>query len=241
VWADLLRERFGKTSLAVLNGFDPDDHATAAAPAARDPGVLEIAYMGGIYPGRRDPSPLFEAISRLGEARQAVRVRFHGTDPAHVRPLAERTGVGSQVEVLPPVPFRQAIALQREADVLLLLRWADESERGVVPGKLFEYIGARRPILCLGLEGGSVAEIIREREAGLVSNDAAVIAEKLRGWIAEKQATGRVAALPAAALAGLSRGEQFAALEALMAEVASRRRADGTDAPALGAIGVEGR
>jgi len=224
-WARLLEHRFGKRSLAVLNGFDPDDHLAApGGEGARegDPSRLEIAYLGGIYPGRRDPSPLFAAIARLGERRRAVRVRFYGSDPAHVLPLVARAGVEAEVEVLPPVPFREAVAIQRRADVLLLLRWADPSERGVVPGKLFEYMGARRPILCLGLEDGTVAEIIRARDAGFVGNDPAAIADRLAAWVDEKAAGGRIEALPETVLSGLSRAEQFAELEKLMEDVAAR-------------------
>ena len=40
-----------------------------------------------------------------------------------------------------PVGYARVVQIQREADILLLLRWNDPSEAGVVPGKIFEYAG----------------------------------------------------------------------------------------------------
>ena len=80
--------------------------------------------------------------------------------------------------------------MQCEADVLLLLQWNSPSEAGNIPGKLFEYLGARRPILVLGYDNGEMARIVRDRKAGFVSNDPAEIAKQLAAWAAEKRQTG---------------------------------------------------
>ena len=100
------------------------------------------------------------------------------------------------------------MAAQVDADVLLHLQWDDPKEAGTIGGKLFEYLGARRPVLCLGYEYGSVAQIVGERGAGIVANDPDIIARQLRRWLTEKR-TGGVPALPDAAAAGLTRAEQF--------------------------------
>ena len=61
--------------------------------------------------------------------------------------LAETAGVQDRVVVHPHVPLAEAAAIQQGADVLLLMQWKDPREQGNLPGKLFEYLGARRPIL----------------------------------------------------------------------------------------------
>jgi hypothetical protein len=111
------------------------------------------------------------------------------------------------------------VQIQREADILLLLRWNDPSEAGVVPGKVFEYAGARRPILSLGYPEGAVPDIIRSRHLGLVSEDTDVIAGALEKWLDEKARTGRVAPLPIEAREGLSRTDQFRKLEKFLQTV----------------------
>lgn len=222
-WSDRFRDKYPDTPVAtVLNGFDPDDYAREVVESPGESrgeslgegtdDALTIVYTGAIYPGRRDPTPLFEAMRRLDAGAGALRVRFFGTAPDHVLPLARRCGVAERVEVLPSVPYRESIQRQKAADVLLLLQWNDPKEQGNVPAKLFEYLAARRPILGLGLDDGVPAGVIRERAAGLFSNDPAAIAAQLARWLDEKRRTGRVRPLGEAACRGFSRAEQFARL-----------------------------
>jgi hypothetical protein len=235
-WSDGFRQKYpGKPVATVLNGFDPDDYArddadTPADGAGADGAgaALAIVYTGAIYPGRRDPTPLFEAMRRLGAGDDAVRARFYGTSPEHVLPLARRCAVEHLVDVLPSVPYRESIRRQKSADVLLLLQWNDPLEQGNVPAKLFEYLAARRPILGLGLIDGVPAGVIRERGAGLFSNDPAAIAAQLARWLDEKRRTGRVRPLGESACRGFSRAEQFDRLLSFLDGCADPTRANPT-------------
>lgn len=223
-WRDLLQRRFGKPTITVLNGFDPDDYPAEPLRANTSAEELSIVYTGTLYPGRRDPTPLFQAVARLGETARGVRIRLYGADPATVAVLAKKAGIAHQVESNPAVPYDKVITLQRSADILLLLRWNDPSEQGIVPGKLFEYVGARRPILCLGYDKGDVPDIMRARSLGLVSEDPVEIATQLESWIAQKRLNGEIAPLPEAARKDLSRSDQFSALEQFLKTVPSGNR-----------------
>jgi hypothetical protein len=222
-WRDLLQRRFDKPTITVLNGFDPDDYPPDALPSSGKRDELTILYTGTLYPGRRDPTPLFQAIARLGDKARGIRVELYGADPATVASLASKAGVGSQVKAHAAVTYDRVVTLQRAADILLMLRWNDPSEHGIVPGKLFEYVGARRPILCLGYDQGDVPDIMRNRALGLVSEDPAAIATQLETWLQQKQRDGGIAPLPDAARHGLSRADQFEALEDFMIAVAKGR------------------
>ncbi|HXH25696.1 MAG TPA: hypothetical protein VNI78_10630, partial [Vicinamibacterales bacterium] len=156
--------------------------------------------------------------------KQHIRVEFYGRMLPEIMPLARRYDVESMVQCFDPVPYAQSLNLQRGADVLLLLLWNDPRERGVFTGKLFEYLGARRPILATGLEDGVAAELIRTRQAGFVSNRPDEIAGMLAQWCDAKQRDGRLADVPAYACAGLSRVEQFRKLGGVLAEVAKDAR-----------------
>jgi glycosyltransferase involved in cell wall biosynthesis len=211
-WAEFYRLKYKAPVATIYNGFDPRDFEGLAPRASESPHLV-IAYTGSIYPGRRDPSPLFRALHRLGPTGERVRVVFCGTDPAHVFPLAEQAAVRHLVEVRPPVSYRQSLEFQQQADVLLLMQWNDPREQGNCPGKFFEYLGSLRPVLVLGLKDGVPATIVRQRAAGFCANDPHLIADQLKVWLQEKQQFGRVRALPEAAREGLSRDLQFASLE----------------------------
>jgi len=136
-----------------------------------------------------------------------------------VRHLASEAGMADRVVVHPHVPRAEAVAVQQGADVLLLMQWNDPREQGNLPGKLFEYLGARRPILGLGLEDGVPAKIIRERAAGCFANDPMQIAAHLADWLDTKRRLGHLPPLPPEAAAGFTRAEQFARLEGLLERI----------------------
>lgn len=230
-WAADYEARWGKPVTVAYNGFDPDDLAAVAGIGPSQSQRLEIVYTGILYPDRRDPTPLFEALSRMDEAREAVSVRFYGANADELGRMIGRFGLQGIVSAEPRVSFAESLRLQREADVLLLLQWNNPLEAGNVPGKVFEYIAARRPVLGIGYEAGVPARILRERDAGRVINDPAEIAAFLRGLLARKKAEGCIPLLPESVVSGLSRPEQYAAIENAFATVAGpsallpRRRA----------------
>lgn len=209
-WAADYKERWGKPVTVAYNGFDQDDMAELDGIVPSSAPRLEIVYTGILYPDRRDPTPLFEALSRMDEARESVKVSFYGANPKPLKQMVARYDLHDVVTIRSRVSFGDSLRLQRAADVLLLLQWNDPLEAGNVPGKLFEYIAARRPVLGIGFEGGVPARILRERGAGQVINDPAEIATFLRTLIARKKAEGIVPLLPNSITEGLSRSDQYA-------------------------------
>jgi glycosyltransferase involved in cell wall biosynthesis len=211
--AETLRALHEKPTVAALNGFEEPVDDVPNEPSF---GPLRIVYTGLIYPGRRDPSPLFEAIASLGPDAARIEVAFFGQDLRGVVEAAARHGVSDVVRVGGAIPHCDALAEQRKADVLLLLLWNDPREAGVYTGKLFEYVGAGRPILAVGGDGGAAARLVRERGLGVSASDPVAIAKALVGWIAQKRATGVVAGPAERARVGLSRGDQFAIVHDLV-------------------------
>ncbi len=213
--AETLRRDHAKPTITAFNGFDPDDYAGLDAEPALDPARLTILHAGVIYAGRRDARPLLEALARLDAPDRArVLVRFHHDEGAYVARVVAELGLQASVEFHPLVPRRDILRIERQADVLLLCRWDDPREDDVIPGKLFEYIGARRPILSVGSETGEAATIVREGGFGLVSNDPATIAEWLRARLAQKGMHPRLPDLPVADVDRYDRRHQFAAIDA---------------------------
>lgn len=230
--ADTLVERYGKPTVVVLNGLD----ARAVIPdvdRAVPRNQLRIVYTGVIYPGRRDPSPLFEAIRMMGDQGKLVTIEFYGQDLRTVDELARRYGVEEQVLLGGAIPHRDALVRQRAADLLLLLLWSDPREVGVYTGKLFEYVGSRRPILAVGGMDGVAADLIRGRALGKVAVDPQTIAGMLRAWLDEKEAHGWIADPPDEARVGLSRDEQFANVHGLLEDMRAGQQVRRNSVPPL--------
>jgi glycosyltransferase involved in cell wall biosynthesis len=117
-----------------------------------------------------------------------------------------------------------AVRLQCGADILLMLQWDNPSEAGNLPGKLFEYLGARRPVLALGYDVGEMARIIRERGVGLFANDPQEIARQLKAWLVVKRETDCIQVLSKTAGDSFSRDEQFGSLEEFLEKVLSPKK-----------------
>ncbi len=225
-WAADYRARWGKRVCVAYNGYDAADFADLGAIAPGKSAQLEIVYTGILYPNRRDPSPLLKALAGMGADADSIRVHFYGADPDLLDPSIKRHGVERLVHVHGRVNYRESLRLQAQADVLLLLQWNDPRERGNCPGKLFEYLASRRPILLLGYPQGVPATLIGERAAGVVANEPEAIAAALRRWLSEKKNRGVIDLPPPSAAAGMSRGEQYGRVEKFIAEtLASGARA----------------
>jgi len=221
VWQPRLEARYGRPVITAMNGFVPEDLPKRPPVEPEATGPLRIVYTGHIYHGRRDPTPLFAALREAKVTPADVVVEFIGSGVDEVERLAAQTGVLDLVHVLPPVEYRDSLGVQLHADILLHLQWCDPREEGTIAGKLFDYLAARRPILGIALEDSIAAKLIRERAAGLVTNDPAKIAAQLAKWLAEKRAGG-VPPLPAAASEGLERAAQFEKIALLLANVTDK-------------------
>jgi glycosyltransferase involved in cell wall biosynthesis len=222
IWAEQLRRRHGKDVTVVYNGFAEEDFPRLAQPHESGE-ILTIRYMGSIYRGFRDPSALFSAIALLpDQLRTRINVEFFSDAGDAVLYAAAGHRVENAVAVKPRVPYRRALALQMEADILLLLQSSDQRDEGNLPAKLFEYLYARRPILFIGYERGIAARLVVERRAGLVSNSPVQIRDQLQRWFEDKRA-GRLERLDASVSLGLGRDDQYAKLERLFEEILERQ------------------
>ena len=208
--AESLTKTHKKETLVILSGYD---HPTGVwSPRKKKTDPLEIVYTGMIYPGRRDPTILFQAISRLNWDQKDINVNFYGNRLPGLQKLVDTHGLRNVVNIYNSVSHAQSLDLQRNADLLLLLLWNTESEKGVFTGKLFEYIGSRRKIICLGLRDGVAASLVKEKNLGIVASESEKLASALNLWLKEKRQNGFVSLTDKKSIQGLSKADQFSKL-----------------------------
>ena len=154
--------------VAITNGFDPDVFANVS-PSATVSQAVDVVHTGEIY-ANRNPQPLLDAVRLLVPAGltggKRFRVRFIGRMGSGASQLAELIhgqGLDEVVSILGQLPYARSIEEMTRADILLLLD--TPGRRAGVPAKLYEYLGAGRPILALADPGGDVASILRESGA----------------------------------------------------------------------------
>jgi glycosyltransferase involved in cell wall biosynthesis len=159
-----MRERNPKGPVVTIaNGSDFDDFAGLEH---RPSDKLRITHAGSFF-GKRDPRPFLTALKQSG--LEDVVVRFLGDFRSTDREWAEEQQIGDRLELIAYAPRRRSLELQRDSDVLLLLiPDAGGRGKGVLSGKVFEYLAAERPILAVVPPEGAAADLIRKTGAGVV-------------------------------------------------------------------------
>jgi len=149
--------------VTIANGCDFDDFAGLDYARGER---FRITHTGSFF-GRRDPRPFLTA---LAESTVDAVARFVGDFRPADREFAESLGLGDRLELHPFLPRRVALAMQRDSEALLLLiPDAGGRGKGVLSGKVFEYLASERPVLAAVPPDGAAAELIREADAGVVA------------------------------------------------------------------------
>lgn len=168
----------------ITNGYETKDYSTAAV---MDDKYFTISHIGSLLAGR-NPIALWQALHTFTEEdeffRKAFRLQLAGVVSPEVMESIRDNGLDPYVVQLEYMPHSEVVSLQRQSHVLLLIEINSQRTRGILPGKLFEYLAAKRPVLAIGPEGWEAGEIIRETGAGEVFdyNSGEAILQTLRRW-----------------------------------------------------------
>ncbi len=147
----------------LYNGFDATDFTDDRYQRST---VFRIKFIGQLTAGQ-DIKPLLGQIFRAF-ADKKFKLTFIGTNLNEdcmrmIKPYQKR----DQVEIKDFVTHSEAIAEMVDAELLLLMINDIAFNKGIITTKLFEYIGSRTKILCIGPPDGEAAQLIRKYRAGL--------------------------------------------------------------------------
>jgi len=207
----------------IRNGFDPADFPPPPPPRAPDT-PLRLLHTG-MLTLTRSAEGLLAAIARLHtrepELRGAFEVELVGARESRNDAAAAAPELAGCVQVRDYVPHRQAIAAMQAADVLVLIKHVEPRFRGLIPGKLYEYMGAGRPILALVPES-EAADLVRDLGWGEVAppDDPEAIAAALRRLLAAKRSGRLVESYAMRGREQFERRSQAESLAALLAVIA---------------------
>lgn len=152
---------------SVVSGYDPEDFENIKPTSSSE--KLTLMYAGSLYGGKRDPSILFEAIRQLINENKIeankIAVDFYG-DTTNLKELSGKHDLTSIVNVHGKITHKEVLQNQMNSDILLLISWMDESEKMFIPGKVYEYMASRKPILSIGYREGSLKDLIEKTEIG---------------------------------------------------------------------------
>lgn len=148
----------------IPNGFDEDDFPEME-PVVND--QFTITYVGTIA-DIYNPVIFFECLKKAiaNAAAKKIKLRFVGGRTDNIVNQISINGLGEITEFKPHVKHEEAIQYMRTSDALLLVIPDVPDSQGILTGKLFEYLAAEKPIICIGPPDGDAARIIDACKAG---------------------------------------------------------------------------
>jgi len=146
--------------ILLTNGFDQDDFGDPSG--AENSGILNIVYTGTIAPSYNS-LPFFEILKHVSFE---WKLTFAGNMSTDIQTWFKENSLMPNLDYKGYVNHYEAIELLKKGDLLLHIVPDTEKNRMGTTGKLFEYIGARKPILNIGPQEGDSAKFIAEVGAG---------------------------------------------------------------------------
>jgi len=165
----------------VMNAFDPTEWQRVST---RDPKTFTLCYAGVLYEGKRRLDFVLSAAAALRRAGDpaglAVRFEIYGPDVRLVRQMAERYGLNDVVKIHGLVDRVVVLQAQRDAAVLLIPLSMDPDTTRELGSKIFECVGAQRPVIAVGPPGSAVKEFISQHGLGWFASDVGACAQAIR-------------------------------------------------------------
>lgn len=170
-WADDFNKMGEKKVEVVTNGYDPADFENNDQYTLSE--KFKITHIGSMN-ADRNPPVLWEVLADLSKEVEGFKndlvVSLIGPVDFSVFELAKLSGLEENVQHTKHIPHSEVIGELCQSQALLLPLNNTPNIDGVAPGKLFEYIGAKRPIICIGKPTGDAAKIIKETKAGSMTD-----------------------------------------------------------------------
>jgi len=180
-WLGIIKDALGKYPdldkdkfIHVPNGFDSSDFPKVDII---NNDKFTITYSGSMY-GRRNPASFFEAMEELmseGKINKSeLHLRFVGRFGNEVLDMFNKATFKDSIEIVSYVPHSESIGLLMLSDALLLVVDESKESEEIVPGKVYEYIGVKKPIIAIAPHQSAIANLMEETRSGMVAHQSEI-------------------------------------------------------------------
>ena len=150
----------------INNGFDPDDFQNLSGTLDKD---FTITHFGA-FNRDRNPSFLWKALGELSgsspEFKKSLRIQLIGQTDERIIQDLEQNNLQGNIILTGHMPHKKGLELLAASQVLLLPLNNAPNVQGILPGKMYEYMALKRPILAIGPTHADFAKIISETKSG---------------------------------------------------------------------------
>jgi glycosyltransferase involved in cell wall biosynthesis len=186
-YIDTFRQRVNNLYFNIPNGFDEDDFINVDKVPS---GKFRITYTGNLSESRNISNVLL-ALKNLEPAIiQNIEFSFYGFVNQKVKNLTAELQLNSIVRFHPSVPHQVAIGRMVNSEILLLVVHQTAGNKGIIPGKLYEYARTYNYILTLGPKEGEVAQFLQHTRSGQIfdyhEDLTGIIRQRYDAWLSQE-------------------------------------------------------
>ncbi|HEY4800774.1 MAG TPA: glycosyltransferase family 4 protein [Bacteroidia bacterium] len=167
-WAKDFQKIFDREVNVITNGFDDADFKFEEI---KPDTAFTISHIGAMNKDR-NPHQFWKALAELvkenPDLKNDLKIRLIGKNDHAVLQSLEENNLIAFTEKTEYMPHNEVLKQICSSQVLLLPLNDTPNTMGIIPGKIFEYLAAKRPIFAIGNEEGDSARIIRDTKAGVI-------------------------------------------------------------------------
>jgi glycosyltransferase involved in cell wall biosynthesis len=164
------RERYPKQPqdkvVNLPNGFDPEEFSEVAAEP-KPSKILRLIHAGNLTLDR-DISSLLEAMGRINRDGVLCRLELAGQVAPRIACQVRELGLEEAVTISGYISRPELLSRLAKAHVGVLVEAFRPGAELVVPGKLYDYLGASLPVVAL-VPDGAAANLIRQTSSGIAA------------------------------------------------------------------------
>ncbi|WP_308006774.1 glycosyl transferase family 1 [uncultured Chryseobacterium sp.] len=159
----------GANALCITNGFDESDSNTQTLKSSNTQTKFTLSYIG-VLEQLRNPENLWKALNDLvtenEEFAEKFTLKFAGRIDDKILNSIEHSNLKNHILNLGYLSHDKAIEEMQTSEILLITNFPNDSSKGIIPGKIFEYLATGKQIISFGPKDADVSKILNETQAG---------------------------------------------------------------------------
>ncbi len=153
----------------ITNGFDNEDSMPTGS--VQFDKKFSIAHIGTMVRARNAPelwSALKDLLIEIPELKNDLEIKLVGKVDLNVKNSLDEYGLTPYTNFVSYLQHNEVIKIQASSQVLLLMVNRTPTAKGIITGKVFEYLASGRPIVCIGPYDGDAARVLKEAHTGFM-------------------------------------------------------------------------
>lgn len=167
-WAKDFKEVDKDKVHVITNGFDQEDFNNINCELSTK---FNIAHCGAMNEDR-NPVALWRALDEICQSnplfKELLSIDIVGSCDEKIIQSIKENNLLDNLKLVPHVSHKEVINIMASSQILLLAINRTPNSYGIIPGKLYEYIASRRPVLAIGPTDADSSKVIQKTNAGKI-------------------------------------------------------------------------